>query len=336
MNIGNPISSIIRRATRKESGRLNIITWTTHERYDVNLSKINANFYVFKGEGCRTWNEKYSKTPDNFFYVDKIPEHITIDTIISGNPFVHIPLAIPLSKQLHVPIISIYHTESPQNWTKEAKTANQGFLDQCAHHVCITWENSIGWHLHKDDNVSVIEHGMDTELFNPGNLEKKEYILSVGNDYIGRNQELGFDLWRVITKGLPVRVVGNTPGLSQSANSLEELVTEYQTSKIFLNTSLRSPLPMSLMEAMATGLPIVTTNTNAICDFLTHGYDSYIYSPNEPQKGREYLEKLLKDKEECKRLGANARKTALERFKISRFVNRWESLLENVCGRIFK
>lgn len=335
MNIGNPISSIIKRATKK-SERLNIITWTTHERYDVNLANINADFYVLKGEGCRTWNEKYSKTPSNFFYVDKIPEHITIDCIISGNPFVHIPLGIPISKQLHSPLLNIFHTEPPNAWTKEAKIGNTVFLDQCAHHVFITEENLISWHFKNDKNCSVIEHGVDSKLFNPGNLKRNDTILTVGNDFINRNQELGFDIWRGTTQGLPVKVVGSTPGLSQPAESLEDLITEYQTSRIYLNTSLRSPLPMSLIEAAACGCAIATTNTNAIADFFTHGHDCYIFSPNELDIGRSYLVKLLEDKEECKRLATNARKTVLERFDVSRFVGEWEYLLQNVCGRVFK
>ena len=95
-------------------------------------------------------------------------------------------------------------------------------------------------------------------------------------------------------------------------------------------------MPMSLIESAACGLAICTTNTNAICDFFTHEYDCLIYSPNELDIGRSYLEKLLKDKGLCKRLGENARKTILEKFKISDFVGKWESLLRTVCGKVYK
>lgn len=335
MNIGNPISSVINRVVGKK-GPYKILTFSAHERYEPLLCNCNVEMYSLPGQSVREWNTKYSKIPDNYYFVQDLKPHLTFDACISHNPFVHIPLASPISRQLHIPIINIFHTEPPLGFDKNAKLANQGFFDQCSWHVFITEENQISWGFKDDKNCTVIEHGLDSDLFNPGNLERKDHILSVGNDYVGRNLELGFDLWRVMTQGLPVRVIGNTPGLSLPANSLEELITEYQTSRIFLNTSLRSPLPMSLMEAMATGCAIVTTNTNAICDFLTQGYDALIYSPNEPQKGREYLERLLKDKEECKRLGANARKTVLERFKISRFVSEWESLLGEVCERVFK
>lgn len=328
----SPLSSIINRATKK-TDRLNVITWTTHERYDTHLSKINADFYVLNGPNCRKWNEKYSKIPDNFFYVNRIPQHINMDAIISGNPFVHIPLGVPISREFHIPIINIFHTEPFQGWSPDLNSHYTNFFNQAQHHVFITEENKISWGINGDSTV--IEHGLDTELFSPID-EKDDYILTVGNDFIGRKAELGFEVWRFIAQDLPCRVVGSTPGLSEPAKTLEELVGIYQKAKIYLNTTLKSPLPMSLCEAMACGLPIVTTNTNAICDYLTHGYDALIFSPNEPQKGKDYIIQLLEDETYRRILGENARKTALERFKLGDFVKKWENLLSIQCNKVYK
>jgi len=336
VNIGNPISSIINRALRKPGDRLNVVTLTTHERYDVNISNLNADFWVLDGENVRKWNTKYSQIPNNFHYVKEIPSHIVPDCMISGNPFVHINLLLPISRQLHIPLINIFHTEPPAGWNNEVKKQNQGFFDQCQHHVFITEENLLSWGFKDDKNCTVITHGIDSELFNLGELERKEHILTVGNDFINRSGELGYDLWKYMTQGLPVKVVGSTPGLSSPAESLDELIREYQTSRIFLNTSLRSPLPMSLIEGMACGSAVVTTNTNAICDFVTHGHDALVYSPNEPEVGRDYLVKLLNDKKECERLAQNARNTILEKFRMDDFVGKWESVLEEVCGKVYK
>ena len=45
----SPISSIIRAATRK-SGKLNILTFPTHERYETMLCKTGHNFYAYRAE----------------------------------------------------------------------------------------------------------------------------------------------------------------------------------------------------------------------------------------------------------------------------------------------
>lgn len=328
------ISSIIKRATRKTGDRLQIGTWSTHERYDISLSKLNADFWLFPGEHVKPWNEKYSKIPANFHFVnDKLPDWITLDCIVSGNPSVHIPLGANLSKSLHIPLINIFHTCAIPGFTKEIKQNNQGFFDQCAHHVFITEFNKIEWQFSGDKNTSVIEHGIDSELFNPGDFKREPYILTVGNDFRNRDQELGFSLWAHITKGLPVKVVGSNPGISNPANSVEELVQEYQKSRIYLNTSLRSPLPMSLCEAASTGNAIVTSNMCGVSDFFTHGHDCLVFSPQNPERGRQYLEELLSNQQECKRLGENARETVLKRFGMDRFVREWTDLLEEVCEK---
>lgn len=329
------ISQIIKRATRKTGDRLQILVFSAHERYEPLLCGLNADFYALSGEHVRKWNEKYSKIPENYTFLkdNRIPDYLVPDLIISHNPFAHIPLGIQYARQYSIPLLNIFHTEPPIGWTRESKLQNDKFFSQCSHHVFITQENLVSWGFSGDKNCTVIEHAIDSELFCEGNFERENRILSVGNDFIGRNHELGYDLWKYITTGLPTKVIGNTPGLSKPAESIEELVSEYQKSRIFLNTSLRSPIPMSLIEAASCGCAIVTTNMNAIPDFFVHNHDCLIFSPQQPQKGREYLERLLANPTECERLCKNARETVVKRFAIDRFVKEWTDLLEEVCNK---
>jgi glycosyltransferase involved in cell wall biosynthesis len=330
------ISSIIKRATRKAGDRLQILVFSAHERYEPLLCGLNADFYALSGEHVRKWNEKYSKIPENYTFLkdNRIPDYVVPDLIISHNPFAHIPLGIQYARQYSVPLLNIFHTEPPIGWTKESKLQNNNFFSQCAHHVFITQENLVSWGFSGDKNCTVIEHAIDSELFCEGNLTRENRILSVGNDFIGRNHELGYDLWKYLTKDLTichVKVIGNTPGLSKPAESIEELVSEYQKSRIFLNTSLRSPIPMSLIEAASCGCAIVTTNMNAIPDFFEHFENAFIFSPQNPEKGKEYLIELIKNPEKCERMGKKAREMVLKRFSMDRFLKEWSNLLENIC-----
>ena len=59
---------------------------------------------------------------------------------------------------------------------------------------------------------------------------------------------------------MPIKVLGDSPGLSKPAESIEALREAYKTSSIFLNTSIHSPVPTVLMEAMASGCAVVSTN----------------------------------------------------------------------------
>lgn len=333
---GNPISAILKRATRHQNDPINVITWMTHERYEPNLCRLNADFYAIPGQSVRVWNEQFAKIPTNYHVVtDRIPENITFDCIITQNPFVHIPLAIPISKQLHIPILNIFHTDAPLGWSPDALKQHNELFKHCSHHIFITDYNRISWGFEEHTNTSVIEHGIDTELFRPSDATPADAILSVVNDWVNRDAECGFKLWQIITNKLPVKVVGNTPGLSVPSQTLQNLVETIQGCRVFLNTSLRSPMPMSLIEGLACGLGVVTTNTNSICDFLTHGHDSLIFSPNEPEKGREYVIKLLQDKDLCKKLGQNAVETVKRRFGMDRFLAQWTELWETQVKKPF-
>ena len=53
----SPITSIIRAATRKKEDKLNILTFPTHERYESMLAKTGHNFYAYRAEGIKDWNE---------------------------------------------------------------------------------------------------------------------------------------------------------------------------------------------------------------------------------------------------------------------------------------
>ena len=154
--------------------------------------------------------------------------------------------------------------------------------------------------------------------------------MSVVNDWPNRDWCCGWNLWNQVVKptSLPVKVYGNNPGLSEAASSLEELRRGYQTSSIFLNTSLHSPVPTALMEAMACGCAIVSTNNCMIPEIITHNKNGLL--SNDPLELKVFCEQLLFNPDEAKRLGDAARKTIEDNFNLSKFVDSWNSMFRGV------
>jgi hypothetical protein len=146
----------------------------------------------------------------------------------------------------------------------------------------------------------VIHHGIDTDTFKSTNLERKPVILSVVNDWVNRDYFCGFNLWRTVTQGLSVKPVGATPGLSEPAKSTDELVEFYNSHQVFLNTSLVSPVPTSLMEAMACECAVVSTNTCMIPEVIEHGVSGFLGKTQEEL--RFYCQKLLDNPDLCKEI----------------------------------
>lgn len=314
------IKSILRKLENRE--RLNILTLFAHERYDHNLAQTGHNFYALKNEeGVRpVWDQARSITPPNYNFVSRsVLEFIDFDIIISGNGFAHLPILVPIGKQLNIPIINIFHTCCPQGWNKS--NFNNPLFNQCKH-VFIGETNKIEW----GGEGTIIHHPVDTESFKP--LEKEPYNLTVCNDFVNR-KECGFDLWRYITDKTDRVVIGETPGLSRQANSFQELTEIFGKASIYVNTSLRSPIPMSLLESSATECGIVTTNTCDIPTWFEHEKTALIFSPSRPQDGVEYLQELIKNDELRVRLGKAARKRASE-FTLDKFLAAWNEVLYSV------
>lgn len=328
----NPMSTIIREAKRKRDEPLNILTFVAHERYEPSLCKTGHNFYSIITEGTRYWHEEYSPIPPNYtIFRDSVPDYVlnSIDLIISHNPFVHIPLAHKLG--LRVPLINIFHTMPDPNWDNNNIPDNvRGMFDWCTEHVYISEFNKLAWGY---DRGEVILHGIDTELFTPYNLKsspRQPRVLTVANDYINRNWCLGFNIWNAIAPNLPMYPVGNTPGLSKPAANLDDMIQIYQDSLVFLNTSTASPIPMSLLEAMACGCACVSAATCMIPDIIEDGVDGYLCPPHKPELFQARCQYLLDNPPQAIKMGEKAREKIFNMFGINRFTKEWNDVIWSV------
>ena len=143
----------------------------------------------------------------------------------------------------------------------------------------------------------------------------------------------GFNLWQYIVKDLPVSVYGDNPGLSRVTTSVEELVDIHNKASIFLNTSLVSPVPMSLMEAMSSGMAPISTATCMIPEIIEHGKNGLI--SNDPEELRRFCIQLLNEPEYARELGDNARKTIEERYSLSAFVDNWNKVFDTAINIVY-
>jgi glycosyltransferase involved in cell wall biosynthesis len=101
---------------------------------------------------------------------------------------------------------------------------------------------------------------------------------------------------------------------------------------IFLNTSNVDNTPVSILEAMACGLCIVSTNVGGIPYLLEHEHDALLVPPDNPTAMATAVRRLLTEPALAGRLSRNARQKA-ERFDWSAILPQWEALLTSVTER---
>lgn len=325
------INSLLREIDRTRDSKLNILTINAHERYECGLAKTGHNFFAIQGEGLKTWDNRYDIMPSNYSNLNGVtlPVGIYPDIIISHQKVGGFQQLYPIAQRLQIPIISLEHCYRMPNWSpghlahfKSMKGFANVFIHKMQGHV---W----GW---DEGEFTVIEHGVNTELFKPNqNIERKKIVGACVNDWPNRGAILGFDIWQEATAGLPTEVLGASPGFSEPAKSIQDLAEHYQSWEIFCNTSIYSTYPTVCLEAAASECAIVTTSTCALSDIFEHENTAYI--ADNAKDMRKAIKHLLKNPEECRRIGQNARQMVLNRFGMDRFVKDWNKVLFDTLER---
>ena len=314
--------------------KLNILSISAHESYETNLALTGHNFYILELPNFKTWNSAFRQIPSNYTILKdgQIPTWLDFDLLISHNLFDQFPYFKKLAQQYDIPLVSIQHCwPYLQHWPKRQLEYLKSLKGDV--NIFITDASKKAWG-HEKDGIC-IEHAIDVGIFSPNeHIPKKPHILSVCNQFNKpeRFAPCNYPLWREVTQGLPVFHVGDQcPGLGLPAKDLCDLVNHYREALIFINTSAISPIPMSLLEASACGVPCISSATCAIQDIYKHGETALL--SNDPKELRQYCVELLKNQELRERLGANAHKMVMERFKIDRFVDQYNRCFREVIAQ---
>jgi glycosyltransferase involved in cell wall biosynthesis len=189
----------------------------------------------------------------------------------------------------------------------------------------------------------LVHHGVDVETYRPvpsGPGADVPTILSVGRLV----EKKGFDdllaalaLLRDEGRRFRCAIYGDGPLRDELADQRDrlglhdivtfagacppaDLVPAFQAADVFVLTPVigadgdRDGVPNVLVEAMACGVPVVSTTVGGIPELVTHGDDGLLAPPHDPATVARHLGALLGDPDRRVTLGARARSTVEARF----------------------
>jgi glycosyltransferase involved in cell wall biosynthesis len=113
----------------------------------------------------------------------------------------------------------------------------------------------------------------------------------------------------------------------------QELIPVYQNATFFVLTPIqtedgdRDGIPNVLVEAMAVGLPVITTAVSGIPELVEHNQNGLLYQPHDVDGIASGIVDLLRDAEKRGRLGSAASKRVREHFDITQAASRLKALL---------
>jgi glycosyltransferase involved in cell wall biosynthesis len=90
--------------------------------------------------------------------------------------------------------------------------------------------------------------------------------------------------------------------------------------------------PWCIVEAMAAGLPIISTDMGAIVESVIDGENGFIVEPKHPEQIAEKLELLMKNEALRKKMGAAGRELYLANFTETKMVEKLIAIFNNIIG----
>ncbi len=272
-------------------------------------------------------------------HIDKIFNRFKPDLIHLLHPMSLSWAAYKSAQNNNIPVLASYHT----NYHIYARYYSFSFLSQALWNYT-RWQfnrsNKVlsPSHTVKEmlvhggvQEVDVWTRGVDSTLYSPekrneacrvkltnGN-PKKTLFLFVGRLYKEKNIDLLADTWQDTPNRVLV-ITGKGPEKENLANKLrgknvvftghktgEELAQIYASSDVFLFPSTTEGYPNAVMEALASGLPIIGPDSYGVTDIINESHAGLLFDAYNTTQFQEHIRKLETNKELRQELSQKAR-----------------------------
>ena len=195
------------------------------------------------------------------------------------------------------------------------------------------------------NKISFIPNGVDTELFKPNpNVEKENIVLFVGRGTVAK----GFDTLIQATKYFDkdIKVIAVVTRVEKELYKLakkngikflfnlthEELAKIYQKSKVFVLPSLDEVQPLTVLEAMASGLPVIVTPV-ASGGVIKHGKNGFIIPYKNPKKLADIINTLIHEDTLIYKIGKRNRKIVEKKHSWEVITKKYLKVYYNILER---
>jgi glycosyltransferase involved in cell wall biosynthesis len=112
----------------------------------------------------------------------------------------------------------------------------------------------------------------------------------------------------------------------------EALGQRLRSASLYVLPSHSEGQPIGILEAMASGLPIVATRVGAVPEMVRDGVDGFVVEPRKPAQLADALEELISSPDLRREMGQSARKHAAERYDLARLRSCLVELYSAVAG----
>jgi glycosyltransferase involved in cell wall biosynthesis len=111
-----------------------------------------------------------------------------------------------------------------------------------------------------------------------------------------------------------------------------EVAGYYRLFDAFVLPSVNEGTPVSAIEALASGTPVVANRVGGVPDVVRDGLDGFLVEPGDTEHAASRVAELARDDELRARLGASGRERVLRRYSVERLVEDVDRLYRALLG----
>jgi glycosyltransferase involved in cell wall biosynthesis len=212
------------------------------------------------------------------------------------------------------------------------------------------------------EKVAVVPNGVDTDRFAP-NADvaaiRRELGIDSHDPVVGivaalrpeKNHELFLEMAHRLRQHVPnarFLVIGDGPcraaleliaerlGLESNVmflGSRDDVPQLLSAIDVFALTSHIEANPVSILEAMSVGRPVVATNVGSVCEAVADGVTGFLVAPGDAAAFADRVILLLRDPKRRRAMGAAGRQAVIARWSIESMVGGYERLIESIYVR---
>lgn len=311
--------------------RLKVFTWHIHGSYLFYLSQGAYDIYIpvsqQKSEGYYGRGETFP-FGSNVIEIDVADvRNMEFDCILfqTNANYLIDQYEILTEEQRGRPRIYLEHDPPRMHPTDTRHVMN----DPEVLFVHVTNFNQLMWD-NGNIRTSVIEHGvLNSTTAYSGELDTGLVVI---NNLPSRGRLLGLDLFLKASDKVPLHLIGMGTGDLGLGEVLHPVLPDFISHyRFFFNPIRYTSLGLAVCEAMMSGMPIVALATTEMVTVIENGKNGYI--DTDINYLIDKMKLLISDRKLAKSLGAEAKRTAEQRFDITRFLNDWHQIFIDAVSR---
>ncbi|CAN5658830.1 glycosyltransferase family 4 protein [soil metagenome] len=334
-----------------------------HDRYDITaLCPFESRFTTaLRQRDVEVFVTPMSQDPawSSIHMACTLMQSASVDIVHAHLANAHV-LAAVAGRLTGTPVLATIHERHPSLLDLQAHRLARTHLAVVSPH---SYHQALGLGV-EASLLSCVPNGVDTQVFRPSRTTpaQTELRASLGIPagaplvgFVGRlTPDKGPEVFvrsalllRIVAPDVHLVLVGDGPMRAELLASIarfelgdrvhlaglrEDMCSVYRQLDLLVSSSFSEGMPLVVLEAMASGLPVVATQVGGVVDVVEQGETGWLVAPGDFDGLAGTVARALAAPDELLRMGVRARERAVAHFDLSDHVSQTDRLLTQLAG----